>query len=191
MNAFADHFLEDSFSQGTSVPHVAYCMAVLGTLRMYAPRCLIPSGHRPSSANITSRFMHDEDNAIGLNVENPRGEKFRAFGDKRLLSPGNQTGLKACQNALAVSAGEVYEAWLNKKVPPECGVWKYAPTLARSADMAKQELKPLFLNQSVPPIRKDIGNRRDDPQTLDYTFLRAALECKLNGRWNHPQPKMD
>ena len=43
--------------------------------------------------------MHDEDNAIGLNVENPRGEKFRAFGDKRLLNPGSQTGLKACQNA--------------------------------------------------------------------------------------------
>ena len=135
--------------------------------------------------------MHDEDNAIGLNVENPRGEKFRAFGDKRLLSPSNQTGLKACQSALAVSAGEVYEAWLNKKVPPEFGAWKYAPTLASAADMAKQELKPLFLNGSGPPKRKDIGNRRDDTQTLGYTFPGVALKCKLSGRWNYPQPKMD
>ena len=106
MNAFADHFLEDSFS----VVHLRTPRRLLhGSVGNSADVCakVINTQWRLLSANTASRFMHDENNAIGLNGENPRGEKFRAFGDKRLLSPGNQTGLNACQSALAVSAGEV------------------------------------------------------------------------------------
>ena len=39
--------------------------------------------------------MHDEDNAISLNVEKLQNQKFKAYGDKRLLSLDNATSLAA------------------------------------------------------------------------------------------------
>lgn len=66
MNAFADHYLEDSFSAG----------------HMRVPRKLLHDDLAVS--DLCAQFMHGEDNAIGLSVVNPKGENWTAYGDDYL-----------------------------------------------------------------------------------------------------------
>lgn len=75
MNAFADHFLEDSFAAG----HIR------------TPRRLLHDS--VSISDFCAQYMHNEDNAIGLNVTNPNGASWTAYGDnylsKRPSSPSS------------------------------------------------------------------------------------------------------
>ena len=135
--------------------------------------------------------MHDEDNAIGLTVDTPRGKHFKVFGDKRLLSPDNADNLTECKLALEASAAEIYKAWHDKSSPQEFGALKYAPTLESALKVEAQQLKPLFVDGKDVPRRSNISNRRDSTLTTNYTFLTTAADCWNSGRWKYPQPKMD
>ncbi|KAM0795834.1 hypothetical protein BDR22DRAFT_825722 [Usnea florida] len=93
MNAFADHFLQDSFAAG----------------HLRTPRRAL---HKriDFSANLYTKYMHDEDNGIGLNIITRKGKHFKFFGDKRLLSPDNVQKLAECKLALEASSAEIYNA---------------------------------------------------------------------------------
>ena len=134
--------------------------------------------------------MHDEDNAIGLNVQNPKQQSFKAFGDKRLLSPDDSTNLAACTSAVSASAHEIYDAWHTGQVPAAYAAWQFAPTLASALDVEAQELKPLFVDGQVIGRRSNVLDRTDPNLTTDYQYWRTALECLTSGRWKYPQPRM-
>ncbi|KAH7198897.1 uncharacterized protein B0J16DRAFT_367908 [Fusarium flagelliforme] len=84
MNAFGDHFLQCSFASG----------------HMRTPRRKLHD--TTGAADLRAKFMHDEDNAIGLS------------------------------NSVRASADEIYNAWKNKSVPeyPQYAAWNYAPVLS-------------------------------------------------------------
>lgn len=112
--------------------------------------------------------MHDEDCAIGLEVSNKRGDKWTAFGDKRLLDKVNETNLKYCREAIQASADEVCEAWKHpegemKKIKPEdYQALKIAPTV-ESARAIDQKFVPLFAfaeKYENLERRVDVNNRR-------------------------------
>ncbi|KAI0642737.1 fungal fucose-specific lectin-domain-containing protein [Trametes meyenii] len=174
MNAFADHFLEDSFSSG----------------HMRTPRRGLHNGVN-LAADACAKLMHDEDCAIGLAVENPLGEKCTyAYGDRRALDTEASGNLKRCVAAVQASADEVYHAYVSKNMPSPRSykAWTIAPTLESAR--GQQELSPLFRytdeTETVVERRAIIENRRLYQFTTDYWFLTTWERCKSDGRWTYP-----
>lgn len=169
MNAFADHFLEDSFSAG----------------HLRTPRRQLHS--TTGVADLCAKYMHDEDNAIGLDVVNPQGDSWHAYGDKRLLDTADTKNAELAHLAVQTSADEIYKAWTTGQVPSadNYGAWQYAPTL-ESAAAQTQALQPLFLNGSPVSRRADITKRRDVQRTTDYWYGTTAALCAKSGLWTYP-----
>ncbi len=169
MNAFADHFLEDSFAAG----------------HMRTPRRYLHDTEIGGPADLCSKYMHDEDNAIGLAVSNPNGASWTAHGDNYLMDTVDLDNVAHAHNGLQISVGEVLEAWQTGVVgnPSTFGAWNEAPTL-ESAQADTQMLVPLFLED---------GERRDsitDRHTWDftewYTFLTTIVEIEASDDWDYP-----
>ncbi|KAL1748022.1 fungal fucose-specific lectin-domain-containing protein [Schizophyllum fasciatum] len=173
INAFADHFLEDSFSSG----------------HLRTPRRGL---HRTAdlTADACAKFMHDEDCAIGLSVRNPAGESWACYGDKRALDEVAADNLKRCVAAVQSSADEIYAAYTNKTVPSPSNykAWTIAPTLASA--LGTQTLAPLFKYKDAAQVdverRKVIENRRMRELTMNWWFWSTAAECKTSGWWKYP-----
>ncbi|KAJ4310916.1 hypothetical protein N0V84_010720 [Fusarium piperis] len=118
VNGFADHFLQDSFAAGhIRVPHreIAEIAKII---------------------NASSNAMHNEDGELGLWLESPSGERWKAFGDGRM--PGKEISFKAtstnldqCLKAVQQSIAEVHDAFHNKKIiqPSDFAAWRHAPIL--------------------------------------------------------------
>ncbi|KAI0742648.1 fungal fucose-specific lectin-domain-containing protein, partial [Daedaleopsis nitida] len=174
VNAFADHFLEDMFSAG----------------RLRTPRRGLHR-QRDIFADACSKFMHDEDGAIGLTVENLKGESWICFGDKRALDEVASYNLGRCVAAVQVSADEIYEAYVSKRVPDQdhWKAWTIVPTL-QSANHPSQQLSALFrlrnTDQKSIERRSVIEDRRADGYTIKWWFWSTATECKTNGWWRWP-----
>ncbi|KAI1077784.1 hypothetical protein F5B20DRAFT_592508 [Whalleya microplaca] len=171
MNAFADHFLEDSFSAG----HVRTPRKLLHDYSFKSP-----------FPDLCAKYMHDEDNAIGLSVRDPSGSSWTMYGDKRLLDEVDAENNQRCSKAVQTSADEVWTAWKTKSVPEidSFGAWKIACTLESARGV--QALTPLFKFGEGPPRRSDINNRRDTKFTTDYWFASTAAACLTSGLWKYP-----
>lgn len=137
--------------------------------------------------------MHDEDCALGISAKNPNGDSFMVYGDKRLLDKVNIQNKDLCRKAIEVSAHEVYQAWREKKIPPESSyeAWKYAPTLESSR--GEQALAPLFKfpsnGSNVAPRRSDIKKRKqtaDTNYTEDYWYATTMYLIQNSGLWKYP-----
>ena len=134
--------------------------------------------------------MHDEDAAIGLLVENPSGESWMCYGDKRALDKVAADNLKRCVAAVQASADEVYAAYTMKTVPSPNAykAWAIAPTLESAR--RPQELTPLFKYRDG--TRKDVERRQaiEDRRTPDFTAdwwpSSTAAECRASGWWKYP-----
>ncbi|MCJ1475818.1 hypothetical protein MMC13_004482 [Lambiella insularis] len=163
MNAHADHFLEDSFSAGHQRTPRRQLHNFIGT------------------GDICAKFMHDEDNSIGLQVKNSFGTEWTSYGDKRLLDKMDNENVKQCLLALQASVDEIYEAWQSKQSPEPStySALRYAPTV----DSA-QTLAPLFLSDGQR--RSSIRDRRTYEFTYLYTFPTTILDAELSGLWNFP-----
>lgn len=132
--------------------------------------------------------MHDEDNAIGLEVTSPQGSpSWRMFGDKRLLDTVDKTNQNQATKAVQASADEIFQAWSTKEIPtPEkYQAWQYAPTLV-SARAATQELAPLFTFEEIPQRRTAIEHRREWSFTLDYWYWSTIVAIVESNLWNYP-----
>ncbi|KAI0397035.1 hypothetical protein F5Y17DRAFT_471112 [Xylariaceae sp. FL0594] len=167
MNAFADHFLQDSFAAG----------------HMRTPRRKL---HKDNSDDISpdlcAKFMHDEDNAIGLWVKSPIGRAWHTFGDKRLLDKEDISNKNEAWNAVRVSADEIYNAWKSKSVPayPNYAAWNYAPVLSEVQSL----VAPLF--RADGQRRADITKRCQAKYTNNYWYWKTVLDIKASGLWNYP-----
>ncbi|KAI1114571.1 hypothetical protein F5Y14DRAFT_164539 [Nemania sp. NC0429] len=168
MNAFADHFLEDSFAAGH-----------LRTPRRY----LHSSTWLNSEPDFCAGLMHDEDNAIGLSVKNPAGETWTAYGDKRGLNPENDENKRRCLQALQTSVDEIYTAWKSGKKPDKAshGAWAHAPTLESAR--GPQALAPLVHGEQR---RRKLQHRRSWSFRSDWTFAGTVFECAACGWWKYP-----
>jgi len=131
--------------------------------------------------------MHDEDNAIGLDVVDPQGAKWKMYGDKRLLDSEDDENRKRCQAAVQTSANEIFAAWKSGTIPPteSYGAWQYAPTL-ESARANTQELAPLFTFEDPPQRRADIKERRKWSFTSNYWYATTYAWCIASGLWKYP-----
>ncbi|KAK0184055.1 fungal fucose-specific lectin-domain-containing protein [Armillaria mellea] len=162
MNAFADHFLEDSFSAD----------------HLRTPRRLLRKG-TDITADACAKYMHDEDNAIGIGAKNPAGQSWTLYGDKRALDSVNEDNKKHCVDSVQASADEIYRAYQIKQAPSPANyqAWTFAPTL-ESAN-AHQILARLFTFKSER--RQVIKNRKLWNFKTDWWFWSTALECKTSG----------
>ncbi|KAI0742642.1 hypothetical protein C8Q80DRAFT_918213 [Daedaleopsis nitida] len=169
LNAFADHFLEDSFSAG----------------HLRTPRRALHKGWY--DADVCAKYMHDEDNAIGISVRNPAGDSWTCWGDQHTLDDVAADNLKHCQAAIQASVDEVYKAYHTGQIPPpeSYTAWTIAPTL-ESAN-APQWLAPLFRCQDgVLQRRKDLADRRRHDYTTDFWFSATASKCFFGQSWKYP-----
>lgn len=103
--------------------------------------------------------MHDEDGNLGLNVQNPAGEKWKIYGDTKLFDPANSNNLRICTEAIKVSVQEVHDAYKLRKVIDESqfGAWKLAPILELVSSHPENHL-PLLFVKSDGKIYKRNGN---------------------------------
>lgn len=171
-NAFADHFLEDSFSAG----------------HMRTPRRFLHSGGK--AGDKCAQYMHDEDSAIGLNVTNPAGDPWKAYGDKRILDTEDGENQARCKLAIQTSVNEVIEAYNSRRIPDIIdGAWAHAPTLESANDMSKQELSPLFTFDGK--VRTKISDRRDFSHSgkswwnpLEAWCAENIASIEWSGLWN-------
>ena len=131
--------------------------------------------------------MHDEDNAIGLKVVNPKGFSWRMYGDKRLLDEVDRDNRNLAVKAIQASADEIYQAWSTGKMPASdtYQAWQYAPTL-ESARANTQKLAPLFTFEDKPRRRADITKRRTWEFTSSYWYWSTIAECIKSGLWKYP-----
>jgi hypothetical protein len=169
MNAFADHFLEDSFAAG----------------HLRTPRRVLHSTTIGGAADLCSKYMHDEDNAIGLTVTNPNGATWVSHGDKKLMDADDISNANHALNALRTSVGEIYTAWSTGVAPAfgAYGAWNEAPTL-QSAQSTSQVLAPLFTADELR--RDDISNRTAWVFTSFFTYATTILQIKASGKWDYP-----
>ena len=121
--------------------------------------------------------MHDEDNAIGLQVNDPAGESWKCYGGKRALDKANEPNLKHCVAAAQASADEIYVAYSTGKTssPSAYAAWEMAPTL-ESARSPEQELAELFT--SDVKRRQDITQRRVRKFTDEWEYVTTYVACK-------------
>ncbi|OJD33041.1 phosphatidylcholine-hydrolyzing phospholipase c [Diplodia corticola] len=166
LNAFADHFLEDSFSAG----------------HLRTPRRML-HGYK-GVKDFLAKYMHDEDCAIGLSVTNPAGESWQAFGDKRLLAKENKDNKERCLVAIQASADEVFQAYKDGKAPSPDSykAWTHACTL--DSAHGSQELAPLFKKDEYR--RKDVTHRREWEFTQDWWVWSTAMKIWKSGWWKYP-----
>ncbi|PYH40072.1 uncharacterized protein BP01DRAFT_370195 [Aspergillus saccharolyticus JOP 1030-1] len=126
-NAFADHFLQDSFSAG----HVR------------TPRRALHAGD-DYDIDFKAKVMHDEDGAHGLVVSTAGSysQSWTMYGDNSFLEPANDDNRQRCLDALQTSADEVFEAWWTKENVRRYGALDFLPTL-ESAFKAPND-QPLY-----------------------------------------------
>jgi hypothetical protein len=100
MNAFACHYLSDSFSAG----------------HMRTPRKEL-SEHVDFAfvAALLMDFMHGEDSKEGLKVKNLNGDEWTAFGDSYYFDPENAYSKSVLEKILQISADEIYFAFQSGK----------------------------------------------------------------------------
>ncbi|KAK4442711.1 hypothetical protein QBC34DRAFT_312549 [Podospora aff. communis PSN243] len=172
MNAFADHYLQDSFASGhMRVPRRKLCAGVSGDLN-YA-------------RDVCAHAMHREDNKEGLVVKNPLGQSWRAYGDSALFSPPNRDNLARCRDAVAASANEVYEAWQKQTIPPVSSfkAWQHAPTLESALDPANKNHPPMFNKEGCP--RTDVLDKTcktyESPNGMFWSYLNTARKLLTSG----------
>ncbi|KAA8913588.1 hypothetical protein FN846DRAFT_928798 [Sphaerosporella brunnea] len=155
-DAFALHFLTDSFSSG-------HMRAPRRALHDNNPLTAFPSGMVGAPVwDTQSRYMHDEDAALGLWVHNDEGSEWIAFGDKQYFDGHNRINRLRCQDASQASIDEIHTAFTTGKVP---GTSSFAalkkapkPQLAEGKGWSYDNFSPLWV---YDPTSKAFSARQD------------------------------
>ncbi len=143
-NAFANHYLTDSFSAG----------------HMRTPRRAIDNTVLlPAILNlIIANLMHDEDNRNGLNVVNAEGTSWTAYGDGYLYRGDAGLQKTVMLNAMQRSADGVYNTFTTGVIP------EVYPEMSLFPDYKKIEQ----LNQSSPLFKVENGEVLKRVNSDDY-----------------------
>lgn len=171
MNAFADHFMTDIFSAG----HMRTPRKELYDCSMWAKEI----------TGLLARCMHDEDSKYGLSVQNARGQKWTAYGDKRLLDSDSKDELAIVVSAVQASANEVWEAYKTGKVrvQEEMEALALIPDLVKVRDVSTREnSSPLFIvKDGTVQCRKSLSDRNCYEWTSYWVAPTTLAELKALG----------
>jgi len=128
-HAFADHYLQDSFSAG----HMGF--------------------NRPASGAAASMTLHTEWNSRGRLVMNGKGEKWRLTGDGKIGKDGTgwetEEEREAQERLLKVSNESVYsflETFITgeRRVESELEIWSSFPLMAEVPDNFSQAVEEVY-----------------------------------------------
>ncbi|GIJ91160.1 hypothetical protein Asppvi_010125 [Aspergillus pseudoviridinutans] len=136
INAFADHFLQDSFSAG----HIR------------TPRRALHFGDNVDVDN-KAKLMHDEDGEKGLHVSSRTQCKWTMYGDMNFLDKENKENREYCHQAVQSSVNEIFEAWKDGESasPKDYKAWTYAPDIKTA--FSPHNHTPMFSIQERPKQR--------------------------------------
>jgi hypothetical protein len=171
LNAFADHYLSDLFSAGHLRTdrvklHIWSTVGIPGTQIM--------------CGDYLAKFVHDEDSRYGLNVENERGDHWRAYGDNRYFDKENQKNRQFCEEAVQVSIQEIYQAYQAKNGAPVYGALKLIPNLTKARDWSSNpNNRVLFRFEGAKLLeRRDVNNLGDSNYVDCLTGLGTVTDLK-------------
>ncbi|KAL1755118.1 hypothetical protein FB107DRAFT_179060, partial [Schizophyllum commune] len=166
LNAFADSYLVRCFSAGyLRTPRRSLHLAAVADL----------------AAHACAKFMHTEEAYLGLFVSNPAGERWVVYGSERALEEAARDNLQRCVAAVQASIDEVYAAFTTKDIVAQNDykAWIIAPVSA--SIWQEKNFAPLFkCRDGVSKDllrRQDIGNRRKNHYTKDWTPQSTAIAC--------------
>jgi hypothetical protein len=138
-----------------------------GHLRV--PRKQLAAVVTPSDlGSLITRFMHDEDSKFGLNVSNGNGDRWRAYGDKRYFDAIDSANRAQVNQAVQVSADEVFAAYLSGTAPSAGSftALKKLPDLQTVLNPAGN-FSPLFKVEGNKVLRRKDVNNLNDTATVD------------------------
>ncbi|KAI5360188.1 hypothetical protein Slin14017_G097490 [Septoria linicola] len=208
MNAFADHYLGDCFSSGHfRTPRarlhggddgvqaaIDVIVAIAGSsttlemagqiaLEILNPWSSLIATVKQLAPDLCAKNMHDEDNILGLWLNNTRGDNWQVYGDAKLFTDENKLNAKFMLQALQVSADEVWKAheqYKDKAIPlPDAGdanlyqAWAIAP----SAETPRNH-QPLFDvngNRREPWIDPN-ARGRTEPNWTGLSYVKWAVD---------------
>lgn len=156
MNAFACHFLSDRFAAG----HIR------------TPRNELPVNVTPSVVgSLLVHFMHDEENVNGIHVHNNRGDQWTAYGDRFYANPENNQSRLILDEALQISANQIFSAFLTGTITETDEVANLIPQPEETNNLGKQDISALFYwNDKTQQLmrREDMTNLYDRHWTADW-----------------------
>ena len=116
MNVFVDHFLVDLFSScHLRTPRRSLHGDMKLKSRYLCQDSLTVFCKPRSNYNVT---WHMHDGAVLLGYQNPSGQSWIMYGDKRPLDTVNKENMGYCGKAVQVSAAEIYEVCKTKQTSP-------------------------------------------------------------------------
>jgi hypothetical protein len=153
------------------------------------------------------QFIHGEDYAIGLQVQNPAGGSWECHDNRRALYEVASENLRRCVAAVQASADEIHTSYLKKEAPSTYAAWRIAPTLesVRSTSQALAELftfdwegrqdinhhitvdstHTIIPRSGISAVIPTPWSLRVFYQMLDGTIFQSVHS---SGQWTHDQP---
>ncbi len=164
MNACADHFLTDLFASGhLRVPR----------------RALHDRVWLPLVGDLLAKAMHDEDNALGLTVQNARGDRWRAFGDQHFHADEHAQGRALAREAVARSTAEVWAAF-DASEEPAFDALKIVPDIT-TAIQSTENHAPLFVvERGVLERRVRLADASCREHTADFNGVATLLRERIH-----------
>lgn len=178
--AYADHFLTDSFAAGhMRTPAKEFALVMSKQLTSQAVGTLL------------ALLMHNEDNAFGLQASNARGDHWTAYGDAKCFDTVNQKNVKIMLEAVQFSADEVVNAFKTGQVvaPDQYRAFTVLPNLEELSDYvhyvdSRDKTVPMF---AYVATRNDLLRRKDlsalHPKAVPLSDSDMVLHDKGHG-WN-------
>ena len=120
IDAFACHFLTDLFAAG-------HIRNQRGELQLVLLSLGFSNSQAKPLAGILTAAQHEKDGSEGLNVENSKGESWRAFGDGNFFTPKNADNKAKAIEATQASVNEVYEAYRNPDLLIPSAIHEFIP----------------------------------------------------------------
>lgn len=151
-NAFANHYLTDSFSAG----------------HMRTPRRAIADGvFLPAALNLLiANLMHNEDNRHGLNVVNAEGTSWVAYGDGYLYKPEAELQRIVMLDAMQRSADGVYNTFMTGVIPDKFSEMDLFPDYGKIAEL--NQTAPLFKVENGVLLKRVKNNDYYDQHWTKY-----------------------
>ncbi|MBN9230463.1 MAG: phospholipase [Legionella sp. 40-6] len=163
-NAFANHFLSDSFAAG----------------HLRTPRRAI-SEHIKLPAILQlllANLMHDEDNRLGVNVVNAAGLSWKAYGDNYLMQSQAANHRYILIEAMQRSADAIYDTFLSGTLPKKYSELELVPQADKVGQL--DQAAALFkMENGVLLKRKESRNPNNYEWTAKWSPLLTLLEFSL------------